>query len=113
MFRAIICPSSGALGCVASSNIPHTDHLSRSPHPGYWPATTWVRYTSNCRTQPNAQEDGQIIARNMLSWLKLLITLSLLHLVGYWYYLYQGCMVKQISNLIYLFFTNNISGYTF
>ena len=40
---------------------------------------------------------GQIIARNMLSWLKLLMKLLLLHLVGYRYCLCQGCTVKQIS----------------
>jgi len=42
-----------------------------------------VHYTSNPTTQSSAPEDGQIIARNMLSWLKLLIKLSLLLLVGY------------------------------
>jgi hypothetical protein len=45
-------------------------------HPScYWPV--------NCKTQSSAPEDGQIIARNMLRWLKLLIKLSVLHLVGY------------------------------
>ena len=43
---------------------------------------------------------GKIIARNMLSWLELLL---LSHLVGCLYYLYQWCTVKQISdNEIYL-----------
>ena len=70
-----------------SSNILHTDHISRSLHPGYRPTKTLVPYISNCKTQSSAPEDGQIIARNMLSLLKLLIKLSLLHLVGYRYYL--------------------------
>jgi len=46
---------------------------------------------------------GKVIARNMLSWLELLMLL--LHLVGCLYYLYQWCTVKQISdNEIYLLF---------
>ena len=69
-----------------SSNILHTDHISRSLHPGYRPTKTLVPYISNCKTQSSVPEDGQIIARNMLSWLKLLIKLSLLHLVLYRYY---------------------------
>jgi len=68
------------------------------PHPDFRPTTTWVHYTSNCKTQSSAPEDGQIIARNMLSSLKLLIKLSLLHLVGYRYYLYEAWTVKKISN---------------
>ena len=67
----------------------HTDHLTRPPHPGYRPTTTWVHYTSNCKTQSSAPEDGQIIVRNMLSRLKLFIKLSLIHLVGYRYYLFD------------------------
>jgi hypothetical protein len=72
-------------GCC-SSNIPHTGNMSKSPHPGYRPTTTWVHYTSKCKTQSSASEDGQIIARNMLSWFKLLIKLSFLHLAGRRYY---------------------------
>ena len=46
---------------------------------------------------------GKIIARNMLSWLELLISRYSLHLVGCLYYLYQWCTVKHISdNEIYL-----------
>ena len=33
----------------------------------WWPATSWVHYTTSCNTQSNAPEDGKIIARNMLS----------------------------------------------
>jgi len=34
--------------------------------PGHRPPTTWVHYTTSCKTQPCAAEDGQKIARNML-----------------------------------------------
>ena len=69
------------------------------PHPDFRPTTTWVHYTSNCKTQPSALEDGQIIARNMLSWLKLLIKLLLLHLVGYRYYLMQLQYKRSVWSL--------------
>ena len=43
---------------------------------------------------------GKTTARNMLSWLELLL---FSHLVGCLYYLYQWCTVKQISdNEVYL-----------
>ena len=41
---------------------------------------------------------GKISARNLLSWLALLISHYCLHLVGCLYYLYQRCTVKQISD---------------
>jgi len=44
------------------------------------PATTWLQYTTSCNTQSSALEDRQKIARNMSSWLELLIKLLLLHL---------------------------------
>ena len=38
--------------------------------PGHRPATTWVHYTTRCKIQSCAPEDGQKIARNMLSRLE-------------------------------------------
>ena len=35
--------------------------------PGHRPATTLVPYTTSCKTQSSAPEDGKKIARNMLS----------------------------------------------
>ena len=45
-------------------------HSQRLCVPGHRPATTWVHYTTSCKTQSSAPEDGQKIARNMLSWLE-------------------------------------------
>jgi len=45
---------------------------------------------------------GEIIARNMLSWLKLLIKWLLLHLVGYLYYCtYCRCSIWRHKRFIY------------
>ena len=58
---------------------------------GYRPATTWVHYTTSCKTQSCAPEDGQKIARKC--WAAWNINkLLLLHLVGsLHYYLYGKC----------------------
>ena len=53
---------------------------------------------------------GKIIARNMLSWLELLIN-RLLHLVGCLYYLYQRCTVKKILYLFLFYFRFHIFWY--
>ena len=58
-----------------------------------------VLYTTNCKHSLVLLMMGEIIARNMLSWFKLLIKLLLLHLVGC---LYQWCTVTQTSNLFLL-----------
>jgi len=42
-------------------------------HPGYRLTTSWLHYTTSCNTQSSALRMGEIIARNMLSWLELLI----------------------------------------
>jgi hypothetical protein len=67
------------------------------------PATSWVHYTTSCNTQSSAPEDGQ---NNCLKHVELTGIINkpfLLHLVGWLYYLYQWCTVKQIlENEIYL-----------
>jgi len=54
MFRAIFCPSSGAQVFVLQLVVKCTQVVAG-------------RYTTNCKTQSSAPEDGQKIARNMLS----------------------------------------------
>ena len=49
------------------------------------PATSSVHYTTSCKHSLVLLRMGEIIARNRLSWLKLLINSLLLHLVGYLY----------------------------
>ena len=52
------------------------------PHPRYRPAASSVHYTTSCKHSLVLLRMGEIIAQNMLSWLKPL----LLHLVGCLYY---------------------------
>jgi len=49
-------------------------------------AASSVHYTKSCKHSLVLLRMGEIIARNILSWLKLLIKLLLLHLVGCLYY---------------------------
>jgi len=70
-------PSSGALDCVYSLCL---------PHPGHHQASSSVLYTTSCKHSLVRLMMGESIARNMLSRLKLLIKLLLLHLVGCLYY---------------------------
>ena len=56
------------------------------PHPGHQQAASPVRYSTSCKDSLVLLRMGEIIVRNMLSWLKLLIKLLLLHLVGCLYY---------------------------
>ena len=52
----------------------------------YLQAASWVHYTTSCKHSLVLLRMGEIIARNMLSWLKLPIKLLLLQLVGCLYY---------------------------
>ena len=54
--------------------------------PGHQQAASPVHYTTSCKHSLALLRMGGIIARNMLSWLKSLIKLLLLHLVGCLYY---------------------------
>jgi len=49
-------------------------------------ASSSVHYTTNCKHSLALLSIGEIIARNTLSWLKVLMKLLLLHLVGCLYY---------------------------
>ena len=66
------------------------------------PATS-VHYTTNCNTQSSVPEDGQNNLPKHVELPGIINKPLLLHLVGCLYYLYQWCLVKQISdNDIYL-----------
>ena len=56
------------------------------PDPGHQQAASTVHYTTSCKHSLVLVTMGEITARNMLCWLKLLIKLLLLHLVGCLYY---------------------------
>jgi len=49
-------------------------------------AASSVHYTTSCKHSLVLVRMGEIMVRNILSWLKLLIQLLLLHLVGCFYY---------------------------
>ena len=71
--------------------------------PGYWLATSWVHCTTSCNKQSSAPEDGQNKCPKHVEPTGIINKPLLLHLVGCLYYLYQWCVVKQISdNEIYL-----------
>ena len=83
-------PSSGALDSVP-------------PHSGHQQAASSVLYTRSCKHSLVLLRMGEIIARNTLSRLKLLIKLSI------WLFilLYQWCTVTQISNPINMYGHNS------
>ena len=60
-------------------------------------AASSVLYTTICKHSLVLLRMGEIIARNMLSWLKLLIKLLLLHLVGCLYYCIEIVYVRGVS----------------
>ena len=64
------------------------------PHPGHQEAASSVHYTTSCKHSLVLLRMGKVIARNMLSWLKSLIKLLLLHLVGSLYH-YTGLSKKM------------------
>jgi hypothetical protein len=72
-------PSSGALDCVHSLwyNAPTTVCCRlvvwKRRLPGNWPTTSCVHYPTSCKHSPVLLKMGEIIARNMSSWLELLI----------------------------------------
>jgi len=77
------------------------------PHPGHRQATSSVLYTTSCKHSLVLVWMGEIIGRNMLSWLKLLIKLLLLHPVGCLYYyiisLKHSCFYISIYLSIYIY----------
>ena len=96
MFRTIILPIFRSTRlCVTACGIMHPWC--------YRLATSWVHYTTSCNTQSSAPEDGLNNFPKHAELTGIINKPLLLHLVSCLYYLYQWCMVKQISdNEIYL-----------
>ena len=72
------------------------------PHSGHQQAASSVQCTTSCKHSLVFLRMGEIIARNTLSWLKLLIKLLLLHLVCclyYYYYYYYYYLEDEPLNL--------------
>ena len=70
---------------------------------GHRPAKSWVHYTTSCKMQSSAPEEGQNNCPRHVELTEIINKPLLLHLVGCLYHLYQWCTVKQISdNEIYL-----------
>jgi len=55
----------------------------------WWPATSWVLYTTSCNTQSSAPEDGQDYRPKYVELIGIINKPLLLHLVGCLHYLYQ------------------------
>jgi len=55
---------------------------------GRRPATSWVHYTTSCKTQSSAPEDGQNNGPKHVELTEIINKPFLLHLVGCLYYLY-------------------------
>jgi len=97
MFRAIISPIVMSTRLCLQLVVKTTDYAAcwwpRWPlHPGHQQAPSSVLFTTSCKHSPVFLRMGEIIGRNMLSWLKLLIKLLMLHLVGCLYY----CQKKDL-----------------
>ena len=72
---------------------------------GHQQATSSVRYTTSRKHRLVLLRMGEIIARNVFSWLKLLIKLLLLHLVGCLYYCISDAWSHKYQNIfIFTFF---------
>jgi len=59
---------------------------THTPHAGHQQAASSVLYTTSCKQSLVLLRMGEIIAQNMLTWMKLLIKWLLLHLVVCLYY---------------------------
>ena len=99
MFQAIILPIFRCTRlCVVTACGIMNPRCCRPPA-----ATSGVHYTTSCNTQSSAPEDGQNNCPKHVELTGIINKPLLLHLAGCLYYLYQWCMVKQISdNEIYL-----------
>jgi hypothetical protein len=90
---------------VHAKQIKHTTNErhrrgGRTPPPDHRPATYWVHYTTSCIAQSNAPEDGQNNCPKHVELIRI-INKQLLLQMCIFYYLYQWCTVKQISNNVY------------
>jgi hypothetical protein len=53
-----------------------------APLPGYFPATSWVHYTTSCNTQSSAPEDGCFQRLKQVKLIGIINKPLLLHLAG-------------------------------
>ena len=97
MFRALILPifrstrlCVTACGRMYPRGSGGTECL-RFQTTGYRLATSWVHYTTSCNTESSAPEDGQNHARNMLSYLELLILVVYIICIPFIF-----CIVPQV-----------------
>jgi hypothetical protein len=66
MFRAMISPIFRSIRlCLQPGS-------GGTPLPGYRPATSWMNFTTSCKHSLVLLKMGEIIARNMSSWLEFL-----------------------------------------
>jgi len=87
MFRTIISPILGSTRLCLQLVVYSTDDAACwRAHPGHQQAASSVLHTTSCKHSLVLLRMGEIIARNLLRWLTLLIKLLLLHLVGCLYY---------------------------
>ena len=86
MFRAIISPILRITRLCLQLVVQCTDDATCCWPAGHLQAASSVFYTTSCKHSLVILRMGEIIARNMLSWLKLLIKLLLLQPVGCLYY---------------------------
>ena len=64
--------------------------------PGYWPATSWVHYTTSCNTQSSAPDDGQNNCPKHAELIGIINKPLLLHLVGV-YIIYKKKILTRYS----------------
>jgi len=99
-------PSSGALDCVYSlwyetpTMLSAGDQDEAEPHPGHQQAASSVLYTTSFKHSLVLLRMDEIIARNMLSWLKLLIKLLSLRVVDCLYYCINDARSHKYLTLI-------------
>jgi len=60
----------------------YDNYLTVPPLPGYWPATSWVNYTTSCNTHSSAPEDGRDHRPKHVGIIGIINKPLLLHQVG-------------------------------
>jgi hypothetical protein len=72
-----------------------------APLPGYWPAASWVHYTTSCNTQSSASEDRRDHRPKHVELIGIINKPLLLHLVGCVYYLLHSLQLILIYRNMY------------
>jgi len=100
MFRAIISPIVRSTRLCLQLVL--TDDAAGWWPTGHQPAASSVHYTTSCKHSLVLLRVGEIIARNMLSWLKLFIKLPII-VASSWLYIISVMHGHTNNNLIYCF----------